>query len=175
MIRRAQAGEAPAMERLLLSHLNLALVEARRLGVAADLLDDVVQDAAEALIRATARFDPARGTRFNTFARWSVREAVSAHLRRREIPLPLEVAAVHHEPDLPLSVDALELLDTETRQVVLLRFGFVDGHPRSERDTARLLGWSRHRVRTLEGEAMTRLRHRLASVGSRAPAGADPL
>lgn len=175
LIGRAKAGDSGAMERVVLSHLNLAVTEARRLRLNADLLDDALQDAAEALMRAVTRFDPGRGTRFSTYARWSVREAVQAQLRDREIPMTVEPCIADRERELPFSLADLELLDDESRQIVLLRFGFLDGREHSERETAQLLGLTRHRVRVRECEAITRLQRRLANVGPRAPQGADPL
>jgi RNA polymerase primary sigma factor len=54
---------------------------------------------------------------------------------------------------------ALDGLDARARRVVQLRFGLVDGHQRTLDEIARRLGTNREAVRTLEREAIQRLRH----------------
>ena len=62
--------------------------------------------------------------------------------------------------DVKLQVEAaLDGLDARARRVVQLRFGLVDGHQRTLDEVARRLGTNREAVRTLEREAMQRLRH----------------
>uniref|UniRef100_A0A6U2IBU4 RNA polymerase sigma-70 domain-containing protein n=1 Tax=Pseudictyota dubia TaxID=2749911 RepID=A0A6U2IBU4_9STRA len=50
-------------------------------------------------------------------------------------------------------------LSDRERDVLVLRFGLEDGTPRSVGDTARELGLSRDRVRTVEARALNKLRH----------------
>ena len=52
-------------------------------------------------------------------------------------------------------------IDPETRELVRLRFE----EDRSQDDTARCMGVSRRRVRTLEARGMTRLRRHLGRAG----------
>lgn len=175
LIGSAKNGDPDALERVVVSHLAMAWAEIRRTQVPLDLVDDALQEVAEALVRAVARFDPARGTRFNTYARWFVRDAVRRIVTPAELPLRHEPAATDAVPTIPFSFDDLDVLATEPRGILLLRYGFVDGREYSQREVARLLGCSRHHVRTVEGEAVAHLHRRLANVGPRAPSGADPL
>jgi len=54
-------------------------------------------------------------------------------------------------------VDALADLATAEREVLRLRFGLDDDEPRTQNETARALGTTRARVRTLELRALARL------------------
>lgn len=43
--------------------------------------------------------------------------------------------------------------------IVRLRFGFVDGQPRTLDDASQLYGLTRERIRQLEAKTMSKLRH----------------
>ena len=64
----ARAGDARAREELVESYLYLARRLARRYQRGAVALDDLEQVASLALVRAIDAFDPARGTRFSSYA-----------------------------------------------------------------------------------------------------------
>jgi RNA polymerase sigma-32 factor len=73
-------GDEKARERLILAYRPLALTAAieaaRQCGMETD---DFAQEAYAALVDSLQRFDPTRGFRFGTFARWDVRGALSRH------------------------------------------------------------------------------------------------
>ena len=76
---------------------------------------------------------------------------------------PVAAAA---KADLKSQVEAaLDGLEARARRVVQLRFGLVDGHQRTLDEIARRLGTNREAVRTLEREAIQRLRHTEALKG----------
>jgi RNA polymerase primary sigma factor len=54
--------------------------------------------------------------------------------------------------------DALDTLPERDRQVLELRFGLADDHPKTLREIGDTLGLSRERVRQIESRALTRLR-----------------
>jgi RNA polymerase primary sigma factor len=54
--------------------------------------------------------------------------------------------------------DALDTLPDRDRQVLELRFGLADDHPKTLREIGDALGLSRERVRQIESRALTRLR-----------------
>ena len=76
LVVRAQAGDARAREQLIQQYLPLIARLAR--GYRAEGLEnvDLVQEGSLGLLRALARFDPARGVPFEAYARWWIRESL---------------------------------------------------------------------------------------------------
>jgi RNA polymerase sigma-32 factor len=89
LLRRAQAGDADAVERIVVSHMRIVLSLApsyKRAGVSTD---DLVSEGVLGLLEAITRFDCTRENRFATYARWWIQ----ARLRRfvgatRHVVLP---------------------------------------------------------------------------------------
>ena len=78
-----QQPSAGARERLIESHLPLVKALARRYAGPGTELDDLVQVGAVGLIKASDRFDPARGVAFATFATPTIEGEIRHHLRDR--------------------------------------------------------------------------------------------
>ncbi|HWD74531.1 MAG TPA: sigma-70 family RNA polymerase sigma factor [Solirubrobacteraceae bacterium] len=78
-----QQPAADARERLIESHLPLVRALARRYAGPDAELDDLVQVGAVGLIKASDRFDPARGVAFATFATPTIEGEIRHHLRDR--------------------------------------------------------------------------------------------
>jgi len=66
---------------------------------------------------------------------------------------------------------ALEKLDSRERRVLQLRFGLVDGHQRPLDEVARRLNVSRESIRTMERQALAKLRREGAAESLRPYAG----
>ena len=73
-------GDVKAGDRLVLSHLPLALAMARKQGGYGLCIDDVLGYAQLGLVRALEKFDLTRGVRFGTFALWLVKEDMSGYI-----------------------------------------------------------------------------------------------
>ncbi len=131
---------------------------------------DLVQEGVLGLMQAIERFDPDRGHRFSTYATWWIRGAILAALRAspeagddgavEELPAeerdPLEsIAREDLQAGLP---ELLETLPEHGRRVVALRYGLDGREGRSVAETARELGTSQARVRSIEERALARLR-----------------
>src|SRR5205085_3985077 len=69
--------------RLIESHLPLVRSIARRYAGQGESLEDLVQVGSVALVRASDRFDPARGVAFATFAAPAVEGEIRRHLGER--------------------------------------------------------------------------------------------
>ena len=80
---RMRNGDHGARERLIVSHLRLVVSMAREYGeVGLDLID-LIQEGNLGLIEAVDRFDPERGVRLSTYARWWIRQAMGAAIERQ--------------------------------------------------------------------------------------------
>jgi RNA polymerase primary sigma factor len=62
---------------------------------------------------------------------------------------------------------ALDTLDTREAQIVAMRYGLYDGAPKTLAEVASVYDLSRERIRQIEREAMTKLRHPSRSRGLR--------
>lgn len=74
-------GDRRARDRLILAHRRLALGAVARLGGKAgtEAHDDLMQQAFLGLMKAADRFDPDKGVRFSTYARWWIRAEVQEY------------------------------------------------------------------------------------------------
>jgi len=57
--------------------------------------------------------------------------------------------------------EVLSTLTPRERQVLELRFGLLDGHPRTLKEVGKELGVTPERVRQIQARAQMKLRHRL--------------
>lgn len=76
-----------ARDRLVLAHLPLGRVLARRCKARGVGLDDLEQQAVLGLIKSADGFDPERGLRFGTYARWWVRTFLDDYVVRNARPV----------------------------------------------------------------------------------------
>ena len=53
----------------------------------------------------------------------------------------------------------LDTLADRERKVIELRFGLVDGHPRTLEEVGREFGVTRERIRQIESKTLAKLRH----------------
>lgn len=91
LVRRAQAGDERAAERLLSSQVPYLRREAarRRAGAVRAEVDDLVAVGLEAFLAALQTFDPSRGTRLYTHARRAVEAAMAGEVARTDGGLPI--------------------------------------------------------------------------------------
>jgi len=96
LAQRIQNGEKKAREILIESNLRLVIKIARSYLSSDVSLLDLIQEGNLGLIHAAERFDPARKSRFSTYAGWWVRQSISRFLanKRRLIRLPLRKEAM---------------------------------------------------------------------------------
>jgi RNA polymerase sigma-32 factor len=75
-------GDLAARDRLVMAHLPLGRALARRAKAGGLQREDLEQQAVLGLIRSAETFDPGRGVRFNTLARWWVRTFLDDYIVR---------------------------------------------------------------------------------------------
>ena len=189
LFRAIQAGDWHARARLVVSNLPFVLGVAKRYRGMRVPFEDLVAEGALGLLEASYRFDPARGTRFITFATWWIRKRILLALDRgsgrylssaalpREVPLegeqggPLNYLADGTAADgertflrrerLAELDRALSGLSSREREILRLRFGLASDEPKTLVQVAEVIGVSRERVRQIEYAALQALRHTL--------------
>lgn len=86
----AAAERAAARDQLIAANVRLVVSVARRYTALGMSLPELIAEGNIGLIQAVDRFEPARGHRFSTFARWPIRKAITRALddRGRLVRLP---------------------------------------------------------------------------------------
>ena len=83
---RVQAGDQAARERMIEANLRLVVAVAKETRVPLSL-EERIAEGNEGLIRAVDGFNPARGCRFSTYARWWIRQAITKAARGTHPPI----------------------------------------------------------------------------------------
>lgn len=187
---RMAAGDRAARDELVSRNLRLvAHVSKKYLQNGAEL-DDLVSTGTIGLIKAVETFDPAKGTRFATYAARCIENEVlmtfRAERRTRGTVYFSDPIESQSEGSGPLTVqdvvsdDSDMTADCETRSDVLrlrelvktrlfgrerrvleLRYGLSGGEPLTQQQTARMLGISRSYVSRIEKKTLERLKREL--------------
>ncbi len=82
LARRAADGDAAAADHLVVSHLSVVIVVARRYGRFGFPVNDLIQEGTVGLIHAVRKFDPDRNARLATYALWWIRAAIQDYVVR---------------------------------------------------------------------------------------------
>ncbi|MHB1861550.1 MAG: sigma-70 family RNA polymerase sigma factor [Gemmatimonadaceae bacterium] len=143
LARRAQAGDAAALNELVQRNLRFVISVAKKYRNRGLSLLDLIEEGNVGLLTAAQRFDPNRGVKFISYAVWWIRQAILAALARqsRTVRLPL-----NRTGDLSRVVKSTAAL----RQA-------LDREP-TEEELAAVTGLSKHVVRSLVGVNTNELR-----------------
>ncbi len=77
LARRIAKGDPAALEDLVNRNLRLVVYWAKRYRSSGLPIQDLIQEGNIGLMRAAEKFDPAKGTRFSTYASWWIRQALA--------------------------------------------------------------------------------------------------
>jgi RNA polymerase sigma factor (sigma-70 family) len=95
MVRRAQAGDLAARQRLVDLHHGLAYHIAATFYCSGFEFEDLLQEGLLGVLRAIDRFDPGRGCRFATYATYWVRQGIQRSIERHGRLIGLPVDLIH--------------------------------------------------------------------------------
>jgi RNA polymerase primary sigma factor len=95
LVRRAQAGDRQARERLVAANIRLIYREAHRYRCRSYSQDDLIQEGILGLMIAIDRFDESHGCRLSTYAMHWIRQSITRAVEQNDrlIHVPLQVTA----------------------------------------------------------------------------------
>lgn len=186
LVRRMLEGDKAAREKLIVHNLRLAAHIAKKYSASGVDGDDLVSIGAIGLMKAVNTFRPDAG-RLTAYAARCIENEILMHLRadkknKGTVSLndPIGTDSEGNEvrlidllgsdaDEVPAQVEisieagrAAEMLqralDDRERQVILLRYGLLDGEMHPQHEVARLLGISRSYVSRIEKHALKKLR-----------------
>lgn len=192
-VELAVKGDRQAREILIEHNLRLVAHIVRKYTAPGIDSDDLISIGTIGLIKAVSTFSPSRGSRLSTYAARCVENEILMHFRFRK-KQSLEVSlsepidsdgdgntldledVLSVEDDMAEEIDTRiqnaallesirQVLDFRERQVIYLRYGIPGGHrPRTQRETAEILGISRSYISRIEKKALEKLRDRLSPI-----------
>ncbi len=87
MRRWRDGGDLSARDQVLNAHIRMSVRAGARAGRYASTPEDIAQEANLGLLTAAANFDPERGFRFSTYAKWWVDAGVQQHVIEESAPV----------------------------------------------------------------------------------------
>ena len=175
LIKQAQAGSQESLNLLLLRHERLVYWVVRRQWLYTLPYAAAIQEGRRGLWHAILGFDPARGSKFSTYAYPAIMKyvwgAVKGEIRRIRREIPTEVLGLYFSESSP---DPARLRDWEDvrqclsalvkrlpemqAQIIQMHYG-LDGYvPHSQPEIAKRFGLTKQRISQLEIAALVWLR-----------------
>ena len=177
-------------------NLRLVAHVAKKYAGAGEEMEDLISIGTIGLIKAISTFRPEKGSRLATYAAKCIDNELLMMFRARkktmrEISLYEPIGTDKEGNEINLfevcvqeQVDVVERLDTSDklrglaglineklnareRQIIMLRYGLINGHEKTQREIGAMLGISRSYVSRIEKRALEKLREGLEEKGVR--------
>ena len=201
---KARAGDLDARNELIVQNIDFIRAQAWDLILRYPNYDiretDLEQEGCFGMMRAVSTFDPERGNKFLTYAKWwivkymkrhikgDVKNQPPAHTIHRTIWFENRIKADERKYDLrPQEIRVFRYIRVEQlyvgfqkltprqQEYLRYRFGFdEEDHERSLKETAEYFHLRVTRARRLEREALSHLRHYIIKDDERRPAPPKP-
>lgn len=184
---RWQQGDRDAYQALVKHNLRLVAHVAKKFDSSGIDHDDLISIGTVGLIKAVETFQPAKGTKFATYAARCIQNEILMQLRaqkktRKDVSLDSPIGTdkegnaitigdvlgsdadeteeeVSKRMEIKSMLKLLDVLDPRERKVVELRFGLADGEEWTQNEVADELGISRSYVSRLEKRALLKMFH----------------
>ena len=184
-----ESGDEDAKQLLIEHNLRLVVYIARRFENTGINLEDLISIGAIGLIKAVNTFKSAKKIKLATYASRCIENEILMYLRknssqRGEISIdePLNtdwdgnelllseilgtdadevIRPLEDDADREMLMAAIECLSEREKQIILMRFGFINGCEYTQKEVADLLGISQSYISRLEKRIINRLRREM--------------
>ena len=181
-----EAGDPEARQTLIVHNLRLVVYIARRFESTGINVEDLISIGSIGLIKAVNTFSPSRGIKLATYASRCIENEILMFLRKCQ-PLKNEVSIdeplnidwdgnelllsdilgtdsdainrpIEQAAEKSMLLEAIERLSERERLIMKLRFGFLDGEERTQKEVADIIGISQSYISRLEKRIIRRLK-----------------
>lgn len=183
---RLEQKDHEARQQLIVHNLRLVVYIARKFESSGLGVEDLISIGTIGLIKAVNTFCPSRGIKLATYASRCIENEILMYLRKCQ-PLKNEVSIdeplnidwdgnelllsdvlgtepdsinrpVEQDAEKSMLADAINKLCERERMIMQLRFGFLDGKERTQKQVADMIGISQSYISRLEKRIIKRLR-----------------
>ncbi|HWP50295.1 MAG TPA: RNA polymerase sporulation sigma factor SigE [Clostridia bacterium] len=189
---RLEQKDHEARQQLIVHNLRLVVYIARKFESSGLGVEDLISIGTIGLIKAVNTFCPSRGIKLATYASRCIENEILMYLRKCQ-PLKNEVSIdeplnidwdgnelllsdvlgteadsinrpIEQDAEKSMLADAINKLCERERLIMQLRFGFLDGKERTQKQVADMIGISQSYISRLEKRIIKRLRRDLDKV-----------